>query len=32
MTRLVADPVRRAAIVAERFADGNLDERMQAEG
>ena len=32
VTRLVADPVRRAAIVAERFADGNLDERMQAKG
>ncbi|MCU1536441.1 MAG: integral rane sensor signal transduction histidine kinase [Humibacillus sp.] len=32
VTRLVADPVRRAAIVAERFADGNLDERMRAKG
>ena len=32
VTRLVADPVRRAASVAERFAEGNLDERMQAKG
>jgi two-component system sensor histidine kinase MtrB len=32
VTRLVADPVRRAAIVAERFADGNLNERMRAKG
>ncbi|HET7801385.1 MAG TPA: MtrAB system histidine kinase MtrB [Humibacillus xanthopallidus] len=32
VTRLVADPVRRAAITAERLAAGNLDERMQAKG
>jgi two-component system sensor histidine kinase MtrB len=32
VTRLVADPVRRAAIVAERFAEGNLNERMRAKG
>jgi len=32
VTRLVADPVRRAASVAERFAEGNLNERMQAKG
>ena len=32
VTRLVADPVRRAALVAERFADGNLNERMRAKG
>ncbi|RKT78541.1 two-component system sensor histidine kinase MtrB [Terracoccus luteus] len=32
VTRLVADPVRRAAVVAERFADGNLGERMRARG
>lgn len=32
VTRLVADPVRRAAIVAERFAGGNLNERMRARG
>ena len=32
VTRLVADPVRRAAIVAEKFADGNLNERMRAKG
>ena len=32
VTRLVADPVRRAAIVAERFAGGNLNERMRAKG
>ena len=32
VTRLVADPVRRAAAVAERFAEGNLNERMQAKG
>ena len=32
VTRLVADPVRRAAQVAERFADGNLNERMLAKG
>jgi len=32
VTRLVADPVRRAAIIAERFADGNLNERMRARG
>jgi two-component system sensor histidine kinase MtrB len=32
VTRLVADPVRRAAAVAERFAEGNLNERMRAKG
>jgi two-component system sensor histidine kinase MtrB len=32
VTRLVADPVRRAALVAERFAGGNLNERMRAKG
>jgi two-component system sensor histidine kinase MtrB len=32
VTRLVADPVRRAAIVAERFAEGKLNERMRARG
>lgn len=32
VTRLVADPVRRAAHVAERFAEGNLNERMRARG
>jgi two-component system sensor histidine kinase MtrB len=32
VTRLVADPVRRAAQVAERFATGNLNERMRAKG
>lgn len=32
VTRLVADPVRRAALVAERFAEGNLNERMRAKG
>jgi two-component system sensor histidine kinase MtrB len=32
VTRLVADPVRRAAIVAERFAEGNLNERMRSKG
>src|SRR6476469_8278853 len=32
VTRLVADPVRRAAAVAERFAEGNLGERMRAKG
>jgi two-component system sensor histidine kinase MtrB len=32
VTRLVADPVRRAAAVAERFAGGNLNERMRARG
>ncbi|HET7400011.1 MAG TPA: MtrAB system histidine kinase MtrB [Intrasporangium sp.] len=32
VTRLVADPVRRAARVAERFADGHLGERMRAKG
>jgi two-component system sensor histidine kinase MtrB len=32
VTRLVADPVRRAAIVAEKFAEGNLNERMRAKG
>lgn len=32
VTRLVTDPVRRAAIVAERFAGGNLNERMRAKG
>lgn len=32
VTRLVADPVRRAAIIAERFAGGNLNERMRARG
>jgi two-component system sensor histidine kinase MtrB len=32
VTRLVADPVRRAALVAERFAEGNLNERMRARG
>ena len=32
VTRLVTDPVRRAAIVAERFAEGNLNERMRAKG
>ncbi|MDN5790053.1 MAG: HAMP domain-containing histidine kinase [Micrococcales bacterium] len=32
VTRLVADPVRRAARVAERFAGGHLNERMRAKG
>ncbi|MGN6754257.1 MAG: MtrAB system histidine kinase MtrB [Intrasporangium sp.] len=32
VTRLVADPVRRAARIAERFADGNLGERMRVKG
>ncbi|GAA1967520.1 hypothetical protein GCM10009817_04270 [Terrabacter lapilli] len=32
VTRLVADPVRRAAAVAERFAEGNLNERMRSKG
>ncbi|MEO7130404.1 MAG: MtrAB system histidine kinase MtrB [Dermatophilaceae bacterium] len=32
VTRLVADPVRRAALVAERFAGGHLNERMRAKG
>ncbi|WP_323096702.1 MtrAB system histidine kinase MtrB [Intrasporangium sp. YIM S08009] len=32
VTRLVADPVRRAALVAERFAEGNLNERMRSKG
>lgn len=32
VTRLVADPVRRAARVAERFAAGHLNERMRAKG
>ncbi len=32
VTRLVADPVRRAAVVAEKFAEGNLNERMRAKG
>lgn len=32
VTRLVADPVRRAARVAERFAEGRLNERMRAKG
>ena len=32
VTRLVADPVRRAAQVAQRFAAGNLNERMLAKG
>jgi two-component system sensor histidine kinase MtrB len=32
VTRLVADPVRRAAIVAEKFAEGNLNERMRSKG
>ncbi|WP_272463069.1 MtrAB system histidine kinase MtrB [Intrasporangium calvum] len=32
VTRLVADPVRRAALVAERFAEGKLNERMRARG
>ncbi len=32
VTRLVADPVRRAAAVAERFAGGHLNERMRAKG
>ncbi len=32
VTRIVADPLRRAAIVAERFADGNLNERMRSKG
>jgi two-component system, OmpR family, sensor histidine kinase MtrB len=32
VTRFVADPVRRAAQIAERFADGNLGERMRVRG
>ncbi|WP_347350258.1 MtrAB system histidine kinase MtrB [Intrasporangium sp.] len=32
VTRLVADPVRRAARIAERFAEGNLGERMRVKG
>jgi two-component system sensor histidine kinase MtrB len=32
VTRLVADPVRRAAAVSERFAEDNLNERMRAKG
>jgi len=32
VTRLVVDPVRRAAIVAERLSSGRLHERMRAHG
>lgn len=32
VTRLVVEPVRRAAAVAERFADGDLNERMRSTG
>lgn len=32
VTRLVIDPVREAATVAERLADGHLNERMQLRG
>ena len=32
VTRLVVDPVRRAALVAERLSSGRLNERMQARG
>lgn len=32
VTRLVVDPVREAATVAERLADGHLNERMQLRG
>jgi two-component system sensor histidine kinase MtrB len=32
VTRLVVDPVRRAALVAERLASGRLHERMRAHG
>ncbi|MHB8273823.1 MAG: MtrAB system histidine kinase MtrB [Dermatophilaceae bacterium] len=32
VTRLVVDPVRRAALVAERLSSGRLNERMRARG
>jgi two-component system, OmpR family, sensor histidine kinase MtrB len=32
VTRLVVDPVRRAALVAERLSSGRLNERMRAHG
>jgi len=32
VTRLVVRPVREAAEIAERFADGHLDERMRVQG
>ena len=32
VTRIVVDPVRRAAVVAERLASGRLHERMRAHG
>ncbi|MDN5797195.1 MAG: HAMP domain-containing histidine kinase [Intrasporangium sp.] len=32
VTRLIVDPVRRAAGIAERFAEGNLGERMHVKG
>jgi two-component system sensor histidine kinase MtrB len=32
VTRLVVEPVRRAALVAERLSSGRLDERMRARG